>query len=263
MRFALLAGDNVGEFVVIGGLNPDFLAPSAPTPHQGTTDVDLLFALGFETDTSGGDFSWLDEALVQGGFSSSNRWRWDAIVDDARVRLEFLCDVWDHTADSVALPGSRLAVASKLAGPAPALINPVRRSLTVSDAVRRQLPAAPTTVSLRFANLGGYLLAKAAAARSRMLPKDKYDLMYVVLYNELGGARAAAYEVSRQLAVASEFATPDDIVAAMTKFTDPRGAWAGIFADTMIASGDAESAESLRTDAAFGARAFLEALNAV
>ena len=262
VRFALLAGENVDAFVVIGGLNPDFLAPDAPTPHPGTTDVDLLFALGFEPNSLPRDYAWLDQALAQGGFESSNGWRWDAAVDGARVRLEFLCDVWDHTADSVALPGSQRAVANKLAGPAPALVNAVRRSLIVSESVRTHLPEAPAIVSLRFANLGGYLLAKAAAAQNRMLPKDKYDLIYVVLYNDRGGPRAAAQAVNDQIAVASEVATLDDVVAAMTKFTDPSGAWAATFADTMIASGDTESRDTLRADAAFGARTFLQALTA-
>jgi len=49
-RFALLAAGHTHEFVVIGGLNPDFLAPTAPAPHIGTTDVDLLFEIGFIYD---------------------------------------------------------------------------------------------------------------------------------------------------------------------------------------------------------------------
>ena len=33
MRFALLAGGHTDEFVVIGGLNPEYLATDAPVSH--------------------------------------------------------------------------------------------------------------------------------------------------------------------------------------------------------------------------------------
>lgn len=261
MRFALLAGDHTDDFVVIGGLNPEFLAPGAPVPHQGTTDVDLLFALGFDELGRARDFAWLDVALSSGGFTSTNGWRWDAQLGDALVRLEFLCDVWDHTADTATLPGSQLAVASKLAGPAAALVAPVLRDLRVPPAVRSEITGAPETVTLRFANLGGYLLAKAAAVQSRMLAKDKYDLMYVTLHNDQGGAAGAAQAVAAQLELAGEAADPDDIRAAMQKYLEPGGGWAGVFADIMIATGDTETEAQLCTDASVGARRFLDALH--
>lgn len=144
VRFALLAGQHTSDFVVIGGLNPEFLAPKAPVPHQGTTDVDLLFAIGFDEVGSAPNFSWLDEALEEGGFTTTNGWRWDAMLGESRVRLEFLCDVWDHVADTFPLTGSE-AVASKLAGPAAALFAPLLRHLPVSSAVRSDIAGAPGT----------------------------------------------------------------------------------------------------------------------
>ena len=116
-------------------------------------------------------------------------------------------------------------------------------------------------MTLRFANLGGYLLAKAAAAQSRMLHKDKYDLMYVTLYNP-GGAAGAATAVARQLGLAGDVADPGAIRAAIAKFVEPDGAWAGVFADTMVATGDTATEAQLRTDAAIGAQTFLEVLDA-
>lgn len=261
MRFALLARAHTEDFVVIGGLNPEFLAPDAPAPHQGTTDVDLLFALGFDELSSDADFGWLDAALEAGGFASTNGWRWDAALGNSLVRLEFLCDVWDHTADTVPLPGSRRAVASKLAGPAAALFAPVTRELRVSQAVRADFPAAPDAVALRFASLGGYLLAKAAAVRSRMLRKDVYDLMYVTLYNAPDGAPPAAHAVAAQLGLAGDAAEPDDIREAMTKYLEPNGSWAGVFAEVMRETGDSASDAQLRTDASVGARRFLRTLD--
>lgn len=260
VRFVLLAGDRAIDFVVIGGLNPDFLATRAPVPHQGTTDIDLLFALGFDNVAATPDYSWIDEALEAGGFSSVNMWRWDAMLGGARVRLEFLCDVWDHTDDTVPLPRSRSAVASKIAGPAAALHAPIMRELRVSDVVRAVVPDAPETVSIRFANLGGYLLAKTAAALERRLEKDKYDLMYVILYNA-GGPREAARAVARQLIATEDSSDPEEIRGAMNNYLDARGAWTGTFAQMMIATGDSEPEEQLRTDASEGARSFLEELN--
>lgn len=261
VRFALLAGGHTDEFVVIGGLNPEYLATDAPVSHQGTTDVDLLFAIGWDLAGAEHDFSWLDVALEKGDFTSENRWRWNATLGDARVRLEFLADVWDHTADTVSLPGSRTAVATKLAGPAAALVDPELRDLPVPPSVRAQFGVETDAVTLRFANLGGYLLAKAAAAQSRMLHKDKYDLMYVTLYNP-GGAAGAATAVARQLGLAGDVADPGAIRAAIAKFVEPDGAWAGVFADTMVATGDTATEAQLRTDAAIGAQTFLEVLDA-
>lgn len=262
VRFALLAGDHANDFVVIGGLNPDLLAPDAPAPHEGTTDVDLLFALGFDDVSAPSSFAWLDGALDAGGFTSHNGWRWDAMIGGSLVRLEFLCDIWDHIADTVPLPGSHQAVASKLAGPAAALVNPLTRDLVVPTAVRTAFPRAGANIALRFANLGGYLLAKAAAARSRMLAKDKYDLMYVTLYNDRGGASAAARAVVDQLDLAGDAATEEDVVAAMERFLDPAGTWAGVFAESMMRSGDESSEAQLRADATAGAQRFLAELRA-
>ncbi|MDZ4046694.1 MAG: hypothetical protein U1E32_13090 [Rhodoglobus sp.] len=259
VRFALLAGEHARDYVVIGGLNPDFLATRAPVPHQGTTDIDLLFALGFDRVADAPDFSWVDTALDAGGFASTNGWRWDAMSGDARIRLEFLCDVWDHTEDTVPLPGSALAVASKIAGPAAALHDPVERRLAVSSSVRTFMPDAPETMMLRFANLGGYLLAKAAAAHSRMLDKDKYDLMYVILYNQ-HGPREAARAVARQLAATDESSDPAEIRRVMERYLDSSGVWAGVFAETMLITGDTATRDQLRADAAEGARSFLNEL---
>jgi len=172
-----------------------------------------------------------------------------------------LCDVWDHTADTVPLPGSRLAVGCKLAGPAAARVDPVVRDLRVSEEVRADFPEAPEAVALRFASLGGYLIAKAAALRSRSAAKDAYDFMYVVLYND-GGPGEAGHAVARQLILAEDSADPDEIRHVASIFTQPDSAWVGCFARTMMDTGDESSEEQLASDAVVGAQMFLDALNA-
>jgi hypothetical protein len=141
-------------------------------------------------------------------------------------------------------------------------VAPVLRQLQVPSAVRSEYPDAPDAVTLRFANLGGYLLAKAAAAQARMLSKDKYDLMYVTLYNDHGGAVAAAKAVAAQVELAGDAAAPDEICGAMQKYLSPSGAWAGVFAATMLATGDSGTEAQLRTDASVGAQRFLDAYGA-
>ncbi len=43
------------------------------------------------------------------------------------------------------------------------------------------------TAEVNITGLAGFLLAKAAAARSRRKPKDWYDIAFVLLHNNAGG----------------------------------------------------------------------------
>lgn len=128
-HFGLLAAGHLNEFVIIGGLSPDFLAPAAPVPHSGTTDIDLLFEIGFVYDRDEHDFGWLDRLLEEGGFRSRNSdcWRWDALLGDAKIRLDLLCDVPDNPGQAIALPGAMNAATKNFTGPAPALIAPITK----------------------------------------------------------------------------------------------------------------------------------------
>lgn len=256
VRFALLASGHTNDFVVIGGLNPDFLAPTAPTPHQGTTDVDLLFELEMIFDRENQDFGWLDRLLAQPMFTEktgSSGWQWNAILGEALVRFDILCDVADSPGQTLALPGARIAAAQNLDGPAAALRDPVRRMLAVSSRVKSDFPNAPDTVELTFASLGGYLAAKASALVSRRLSKDAYDLMYVVLYNPDGpqGAADAAKGMG-------EFETI--IRSAVGSFLLAESERAREFAQTMIEAGDESTEEQLEVDATVGAQRFIERL---
>ena len=53
---------------------------------------------------------------------------------------------------------------------------------------------------INVAGLAGFLLSKAAAAHSRRLPKDWYDIAYVLMHNDAGGPVAAAEHVQKQFA---------------------------------------------------------------
>lgn len=264
VRFALLAGDHATDFVVIGGLNPDFLAPTAPVSHLGTTDVDLLFELGFIHDREDLDFGWLDSALREGKFRALPRttWRWEGSLGDALVRLDLLCDVPDSPGLPIVLPGASEASAQNLGGPAAALRDPLIRSLTVTDSVRADFPDAPELVKLRFARLGGYIVAKSFALLSRDMEKDAYDLMFVVMFAK-GGARAVAAATAAESAASpSQFSRPpyhETVREAMSKFIGADSRMRNAVVRQFAQAGDDADPDQLRIDVVAAARQFLEA----
>lgn len=262
MRFALPAGDHARDFVVIGGLNPDFLAPSAPVPHLGTTDVDLLFELGFIYDRDEQDFAWLDRVLTEGGFTAAqeSRWRWDGILGESRVRLDLLCDVPDNPGQAIGLPGAETAVAQNLGGPSAALRTPIVRSLAVSGSTRADFPDAPAEVRLKFASLGGYIVTKSFALLSRGLDKDAYDLMFVILFAD-GGARSAATAAAEAAAqVQPNRPSSGQVVRdAVTKFTGTDSRLTDAVIRQLVQAGDDSNPDQLRNDVTIAARQFLSA----
>lgn len=181
VRLVLHLGEHRAEVVVIGGLAPPFLTSRAEPPHQGTTDVDLLVSLGFVYDRDEQDFAWLESALTQAGFVEDARtgggWRWTALIYGVVVKLELLCDVnGDLSNQPLPLPGCLTASAMNLQGPAAALADPEPQLMAIPADLGSGRIEVPN------AGLGGYLIAKAAAAASRQLPKDYYDFAFVLLH---------------------------------------------------------------------------------
>jgi hypothetical protein len=82
-----------------------------------------------------------------------------------------------------------------LQGPAPTAVDSVVREIEIPVALRAELGIDASAVQLRFAGLGGYLLAKASAMVRRGLDKDYYDFAYVLLY--CGRRPAAVAEAVR------------------------------------------------------------------
>ena len=68
-RLAVHAGPHADELVVVGGLVPARLTATAATTHIGTTDVDLVVDLAVVYDRDEQDFSWLETALTEAGFT--------------------------------------------------------------------------------------------------------------------------------------------------------------------------------------------------
>lgn len=201
VRLACAIGDHAKSICVIGGLNADLLTTDVDVPHQGTNDIDVLLEVGLVYDRNELDFGWLERGLHSAGFTpdpSGRPWVWFVSIDALPVRLDLLCDAPDSPGQELALPGARTVAAMNIAGPAPALEGPVRRSMAVHAAEAPFVGRVEgDEVTVRFASLGGYLHAKAAAVHHRREPRDFYDFAYVLLHNSLGGpAEAVAAAVA-------------------------------------------------------------------
>lgn len=252
VRFARAVGDHVTDFCVIGGLNADLLTEPQDPPHQGTIDVDVLIEVGLVYDREDLDFAWLQRALTVEGFdadASGRAWVWWLRVDGVPVRLDLLCDTPDSPGQEIALPGAPSVAAQNVAGPAPALTDVVVRQLAVDDST------GPDVVEIRFAGLGGYALAKAAAAHHRGEPRDFYDLAYVLIYNAAGGPDAVARAAVAALPVRPHTDHLGILSAALSSLSDPGGAAARAFASQRGADGDSTDEDVLAQDAAGAALA--------
>ena len=252
-------GPHAEDVVVIGGLNPDLLTDRPPAPHQGTNDIDLLLQVGFVYERDDDlDFSWLETALLRAGFEDLGLgWRWRMTLRGLPVVLEVLCDTPDNPDRPIALPGTRTLAAMNLAGPAPALNDTLRRTITVPEPIRAEVPSAPTSVTIRFAGLGGYVLAKAAAVHKRGARKDLYDLAFVLLYNTAGGPHAAGAAARAALPTEPTEDHPGLALAAMAHFASARSTGPQAFAVTMRQSNPDLDAEVLAQDAVGAAAEFL------
>jgi hypothetical protein len=113
-----LRDENV-RLVVLGGLVPEILArdnSSIPT-HLGTTDVDILLITHLDPET---DLGCVERALQRMRFTpdpTEAGWRWSGPVNDAAVKLEFLCDLSDQREREIIRPrGCKELAAANLRG---------------------------------------------------------------------------------------------------------------------------------------------------
>lgn len=239
-------GANAGELTVIGGLNADLLTDTSDAPHQGTVDVDIVVQLGVIHDRDDVDLGWLERGLVAAGFDTRENgpgWRWWCHIDGFPVKVELLCDVYDNPGQVIALPGCATASAQNLRGPAAAQADRVLRP----------------TVPIPFTRLGGYVLAKAAAAWSRGLDKDYYDLVFVILHNTAGGPGAAGRAARQAIPSQPLMDYAATLRAVLASIADPSGRPARVYADQRIRDGVDVPLDVLAQDAAGAAMACQDA----
>jgi len=249
-RLLAHVGPHLEELTVVGGLNPPLLAPMPEAPHQGTVDIDVALDVAPVYDREDQDFGWLERALALAGFTrtAGSEWRWSTWEEGVEIHLDVLCDVLDNDDQEIALPGTRTVTAMNLTGPAAAVRDAQRRPVMVRLGGLDEMQ-----VEVRYAGLGGYLLAKAAACVGRSAPKDHYDLLFVVLHNP-GGPVGAARAARNALPPVTGDALAADFRAALGRLTDVGAPSLVAYAAQRQRDGLDDDDLDIRLDAATAAR---------
>ena len=208
------------EFVLLGGLVPELLCATSDARHAGTTDVDVQVDLELAAGAVNGPR--LERALRNAEFEpdSSRAWRWRTKVDGAPtlVKFELLADQPDaRSGDTFHFDGCESLGAVNLMGTGYASQDVRMTSLEarVGDDRHR--------VELYVTGLAGYLLAKMAAARERRLPKDWYDIAFVLRHNDDGGAEAAARTILQRFPGVFAGSARTSLLELQANFQDPEG----------------------------------------
>jgi hypothetical protein len=176
--------------VVLGGLVPQVLADESGDmipEHLGTTDIDILLIAQIDPDA---DLGAVERALVRLDFAPTDNegWRWRGLVEGSAAVVEFLCDLEEYKERETMSPrGCEKLTAANLRG-----TGYVARDFEWHQLRGTLADGTAVKVRVRFAGLGGYLLSKCVAARTRAAEKDYYDLVYVLAHNRAGGPEAAA-----------------------------------------------------------------------
>jgi len=176
------------RLIVLGGLVPPTLArtdvPEVPA-HLGTTDVDILLVTHL---TTGHDLRPIEAALQAMHFTPhADGWRWSGPIETGIVKIEFLCDLDDQPAEAIIQPAGCSALRA---------VNLRGTGHVERDHHEYVLHVPEGDMRVQIAGLGGYLLAKSAAVRTRGADKDYYDFAYVLLHNHAGGPIEAANVVN-------------------------------------------------------------------
>jgi predicted nucleotidyltransferase len=119
-----------------------------------------------------------------------------------------------------------------------------------------------TTVEVRVATLPAYLLAKTHAAYGREYEKDKdwYDIAYVALHNDAGGAAAAAVRVQEVFGKDLVGQTATALTELAANFSDANAQGSLAYAMTMQEIHPDLDADVLANDAVAAIAAFVGGL---
>lgn len=188
VRVAHYYGQKPG-FVLLGGLVPQLLCSNSAFRHAGTTDVDVQVDL--EIAAGATHTRRLEQALTNAEFrpDSERVWRWEMWTDTGRktqVKFELLADLVDQPQGAIVrFDDCEQLGAVNLRGTGYAARDVQERTLRANDGgILRE-------VQVNVSGLGGFLMAKAAAANGRNKPKDWYDIAYVLLHNDDGPTAGA------------------------------------------------------------------------
>jgi len=240
------------EFVVLGGLVPELLCAGSGWRHAGTTDVDVQVDLEVACDAV--NTARLENALRNAEFEPDTErvWRWVADGTSVKtvVRFELLADLdTEPNEATVRFDLCDNLGAVNLRGTGFASRDPVVQQLTA------KIGGGLLTVEVNVSGLAGFLLAKSAAARSRRLA-NWYDVAFVLLHNDLGGAAAAADAVRARFEpdlVGAVRTALDDLLA---NFTNPGDQGPVAYAEQMLTDHPELDAATVAADAVLAVEAF-------
>ncbi len=218
------------EFVLLGGLVPDLLCSTSGMVHSGTTDVDVQVNLEIAAGTV--NTQRLERALLNAEFEPDAervwRWRTNDGTGVAMIKFELLADLDDQPAGAtVVFDGCNDLGAANLRGTGFAI-----RDIEVRQ-LRARVGGVEQFAEINVTGLGGFLMAKCAAAYSRRKPKDWYDIAYVLLHNDAGGVEPAANIVLTRFGseLGSVRTALDDLI---DNFADVAAQGAVAYADEML-----------------------------
>jgi hypothetical protein len=246
------------EIIVLGGLVPEILTRGQDPPvpaHMGTTDVDVLLTAHVTPDL---DLAPVETSLERLGFHpEGDGWRWRGHVQGRPMKIEFLCDldgVREH--EVVRPPGCTRLGAQNLRGTGYVSRDWDWETLTTT------FPDGETvSIDARFARLGGYLLSKCVAARTRGADKDFYDLAYVLLHNRAGGPTDAAATIAGSSLRDAVPVLRSTLIEIGERFRGPNAVGPVHFAQqSLLAEPEAIEAE-FRADAVAAVAEFLNSLD--
>ena len=242
------------QFVVLGGLVPELLCASSAFQHAGTIDIDVQVNL--EIACGSVNTERLERALRNAEFEPDNervwRWRTDGSGARAIVKFELLADLDSAASDAtVIFEECDQLGAANLRGTGYATRDVEVRTLTA------RIGGDEHSVEVNFAGLAGFLLAKCAAARSRRIPKDWYDIAFVLLHNEVGGPEAASSVVLAKFGDELEGVRTalDDLVA---NFCDKHAQGAQAYSEQMLIDHPSLDRTTLIADAIVSVNAFYD-----
>ena len=245
------------EFVLLGGLVPDLLCSRSGMRHAGTTDVDVQVDL--EIAAGAVNTVRLEHALVNAEFEAdpSRVWRWQTETDghNAVVKFELLADLDGEPAGAVVhFDECDVLGAVNVRGTGFAARD--YSSLTL----RSRIGGVDYEVGVNVTGIAGFLIGKAAAARSRRAEKDWYDIAFVLLHNDFGGPEYAARVTSERFGqdlVGSMRTALDDRLA---NFDSPGSQGPQAYASQVLVDHPGADDAQLRADAVLAVRSFYRGL---
>lgn len=241
------------EFVLLGGLVPELLCTLSDARHAGTIDVDVQVDLEIACGAANGER--LERALRNAEFEPDTSrvwcWRTDRDGTTAVVKFELLADRDDVAAGATLQFDDCDALGA---------LNLRGTGFAARDVVVHKLTARvgddTLHVEINTAGLAGFLLAKIRAARERQLPKDWYDVAFVLLHNDAGGPEAAALRVREVFGTDLVGETLTALNELLANFNDPGSQGPRAYARQMIIDHPDQDGGTLAADAVVAVATF-------